>query len=448
MTRLIIKNGYLRNSQKLNSHKAHLIKYIATRDGVEFSTVKNKKESKNQSKLIAEIIKDFPVSKLSFEYADYKNNPTAENASDFISVTLEQHLDKIGDRKRYLDYISNRPRVEKISTHGLFNGTEKEIVLSQVAKEISEHSGNIWTPIISLHREDAHATGYENAHEWQALLSEKALKIAECLKIHPDNFRWYGAFHNESHHPHVHMICYSVNPNEGYLTKQGIEKMKSALQTEIFKAELAPLYAEKIKQRDELKKEVQKSFVELKLKLQTANYTNPQLEDLILQLSEKLKTHKGKKQFGYLQPNTKNIVNAIVDELAKEPNIKEAYDLWQDLQEEIYHGYKDTLPPRLKLSQQKEFKSIKNMIINEVMKLDFTENTLQKEVQNNIKIGFTIANLLKSLSKVFKENKPRDTTTSNQKIDSKAMRKLRELKASKGQKHTGEDLENTYMQTM
>ena len=518
MPRLIIKNGYLKNSAKSSSHKSYLVNYIATRDGVEYIKSENKSATENQKKLVEEIIKEFPVSKLSFEYEDYKNNPTAENASDFISVSLEQHLDKIGNRQKYLDYIANRPRVEKISTHGLFNGTDNDIVLSKVAKEISEHTGNVWTPIISLHREDAHITGYENAHEWQALISEKMIKIAESLKIHPDNFRWYGAFHNESHHPHVHLICYSIDPNEGYLTKQGIEKMKSALQTEIFKAELAPLYAKKTEYRDELKKEVSKSFVELKSKLQNTDYSNPQLENLILQLSQKLKTHKGKKQFGYLQPHTKNIVNAIVDQLANEPNIKSAYDLWQELQEEIYYGYKDTLPPRLKLSEQKEFKLIKNMIIREVLNLEHTnlikelDTTTTPEEKakvideitelaedgnvtaqyqlgklyffgkdvvqnketaikwlnlsaeqgneyaksflenmdkwNNPYVGFTVTNLLKSLSNVFEDNKPMDSTTTHQKIDSKSMRKLREIKASKGIKHTGEDLENTYQQTM
>ncbi|MFI3228384.1 MAG: MobP3 family relaxase [Clostridia bacterium] len=482
MARLIIKNGYLKGSAKSSSHKNYLVNYIATRDGVECLKLENSSSTKKQKKLIVDILKDFPTTKLSFEYDDYMLNPTAENASEFIMSALEQNVYKIQNRQKYLNYIANRPRVEKTSSHGLFNGTDSNIVLSKVAKEIANHNGNVWTPIISLHREDANITGFENAHEWQALISEQVLKISESFKIHPDNFKWYGAFHNESHHPHVHLICYSTNENEGYLTKQGIEKMKSALQTEIFRKELTPLYENKTKRRDELKKEVQKSFVELKSKLVTTDYTNPKLEFLITQLDEKLKTHKGKKQYGYLQPNVKKIVNQIVDELAQEPNVKSAFSLWQDLQDEIYHSYKDTLPERLALSEQKEFKSIKNMIISEVLKLEEMENIVAQDVENAVQtvsfdaetnvnannftqeinnnistnnnsntveniapsVAFAVSNIFSALSNIFQENTPKDSTTSHQKIDSKSLRKLRELKALRGQKHTGEDTEMIY----
>ncbi len=226
MARLVIKNGYLKGG-KAAAHLGHLVKYIATRDGVE--KVPNGRElwhsTKNQQALIQQIIREFPDSKESLEYEDYLAEPNRENASEFISITLEQHIEQIGDREKYLDYIANRPRAEKFDTHGLFTASDTPLVLEQVANEVSEHTGNVWTPIISLRREDADKFGFENAAAWKALISSKAMEFADSLKIHPDHLKWYAAFHNESHHPHVHMICYSTNPQEGYLTKPGIRKM-------------------------------------------------------------------------------------------------------------------------------------------------------------------------------------------------------------------------------
>ena len=180
--------------------------------------IKNGRElwhsTKKQKELITQILKEFPDTKDLFEYEDYCENPDRENASEFIAIALEQHLNKIGDREKYLDYIANRPRVEKFDSHGLFTAGDESLILNQVADEISAYTGNVWTPIISLRREDAALLGYDNALAWKALLSSKAMELAENLKIHPDHLKWYAAFHNESHHPHVHMVCYSTDPRE------------------------------------------------------------------------------------------------------------------------------------------------------------------------------------------------------------------------------------------
>jgi hypothetical protein len=206
MAGIILKWPYLKgDSAKTAAHLDYLVKYIATREGVE--KIKNGRElwhaTKKQQALVNEILREFPDSRELFEYEDYLAQPNRENASEFITIALEHHLDKIGDREKYLDYIANRPRVEKFDSHGLFNGGDDHLVLARVAEEVSSHTGNVWTPIISLRREDAARLDYDNAHAWKALLSSKALEFAENLKIHPDHLKWYAAFHNESHHPHV-----------------------------------------------------------------------------------------------------------------------------------------------------------------------------------------------------------------------------------------------------
>mgnify|MGYP000904881621 CR=1 FL=1 len=368
MPRLILKCPYFRGgSKKASAHLGNLVNYIATRNGVEKINIGNRNlfSTTKQEELIYQIIKEFPNTKNLFEYEDYINNPTMENASEFISIAIEENFDKIGKRKNYVDYIANRPRVEKMGKHGLFTGGDDNLILSKIADEVANHEGNVWTPIISLRREDAARLGFDNAENWHNMLSYYAIDIAESLKIKPENFRWYAAFHNEGHHPHVHMICYSTDPKEGYLTKKGIEKMKSGLVKNIFGKELEEIYIEQSKRRDELKQASREMLLQLISEMKNSTFQNSKVEELFIDFAEQLKFSKGKKQYGYLQPKLKTKVDGIVDELAKDERIKKAYNLWYEMRNEVLNSYMDKLPEPLPLSQQKEFKSIKNMIIKE-----------------------------------------------------------------------------------
>lgn len=373
MPRLILKCPYLKGgSKRTSAHLENLVNYIATRDGVEKIRVENKNfpSTIKQEELIAQIIKEFPNTKNLFEYEDYIKESTIENASEFIGVAVEQNVDKISKRKNYVDYIANRPRVEKMGKHGLFTGGNDNLVISRIADEVSNHEGNVWTPIISLRREDAARLGFDNAESWHNMLSYYAIDITECLKIKPENFQWYAAFHNEGHHPHVHMICYSTDPKEGYLTKKGIEKMKSGFVKNIFGQELEGIYIEQSKRRDKLKQESREVLVQLISEMKNGMVQNSNIEVKLLELVERLKFTKGKRQYGYLQPQLKEMVDEIVDELAKDERIEKAYKLWYEMRNEVLHSYMDSLPEPLPLSHQKEFKSIKNMIIREADNLN------------------------------------------------------------------------------
>lgn len=372
MARIILKCPYIKGGEKTSAHISNLVKYIATREGVEKirSTHESWHSTKKQKDLIEQIIKEFPDTKDLFEYEDYFKNPNRENASEFISIALEHRLDKISIKEKYLDYIANRPRVEKIDNHGLFSSENNSIILSQVAKELSSHIGNIWTPIISLRREDAIITGYDNASSWKALISSKAIEFSDNLKIHPDNFKWYAAFHNESHHPHVHMICYSTMPSEGYLTKQGIKKIKSSLANEIFSHELIPLYKEKTQHRETMKEESIKTMHKIIGEMKKGILQNESIEKLITYLSEQLKTSKGKKQYGYLKEELKNVVDEIVDELAKDNRVSEIYSLWWEVKGKIESIYTESPSDSPLLSKCEDFKSIRNMVIKEALQID------------------------------------------------------------------------------
>ncbi len=368
MPRIIFKCGYIKNAAE---HAENLVMYVATREGVE-KIPRNKQDqpaTAKQKLLVADILSQFPDSDRLFEYEDYQNSPTAENASEFITAALDQNLDQLSHQEVYVNYIATRPRAERLGSHGLFTDEDTLLVLSQVAEEVAHHTGNIWTPIISLRREDAARLGYDNAAAWMALLRKQRNVFAEQMKIAPENLRWYAAFHNEGHHPHCHMIVYSVNPREGYVTKPAIEKTRSSLAREIFQQDLLQIYSEQTVLRDSLSDQGRDTLRELLEQMRTGTCVNPVIEDLISRLADRLRYTTGKKQYGYLKAPLKELVNQIVDELAKDERVTAAYTKWQELRNEVLRTYRDVPPEPLPLSQQKEFKQIKNMVIAEAVNL-------------------------------------------------------------------------------
>lgn len=377
MAQLIFKCPYLKGGGANASHLSHLTKYIATREGVEFLPAENRNlpATKKQEELICQLLKDFPNTKNIFEYEDYLKEKTIENASEFISMALEYNIDVVARKENYVDYIANRPLVEKISSHGLFTSGDDEIVLSNVAEKIANHEGNVWLPIIALKGEDAVRSGFDSLESWKLMLEQYALEIARNLKIPDSNFRWYAAFHHHKN-PHIHMVCYSTDPKDGYLSKTGIKNIKSGLMQNIYGSKLQMIYAEKTVKRDELKAESKKAVEQFVQSIVSGNMENEHLEKLLVELSENLKYTKGKRVYGYLPPRTKQLVDEITDELCKLPSVSKAYDLWYKLQDDVVGNYTDKDIPKLPLSKQKEFKSIKNHIIYEADKLSKGEISL------------------------------------------------------------------------
>lgn len=372
MPRIIFKCPYLKGgTQGAAAHLENLVGYIATRNGVEKIDPGKTllPATKKQAALVDQLLQRFPQSKESFEYEDYLADPNRGNASAFITMAIEQNLPLIAHREKYMEYIAKRPRAQRFGAHGLFTGTEDSLVLSQVAGAVARHPGNVWLPIISLRREDAARLGYDNAENWKPLLTGYAMEMAKHMKIPWDQFRWYAAFHDESHHPHIHMVCYSADPAKGYLTKDGIANIKSGLASEIFRQELTELYTRQTRQRDALTRDAGEVMERLIRQMQTGVLENSRIERLMEHLAQRLRHTSGKKQYGYLKAPLKSVVDEIVDELARDPRVAEAYRLWYALREEVLRTYKDELPPRLPLSQQKEFKRIKNLVIEEAVRL-------------------------------------------------------------------------------
>lgn len=372
MPRLIFKCPYIKGGTSAAcAHLENYVQYMATRNGVERIDpgCDGWQATKRQKEMIKQILRDFPLSRGMFEYEDYLVTPTRSNASEFITRALEDNYDRIAKMDNYLNYIATRPRAQRIGSHGLFTGAEDSLVLAQIAEAVAMHPGNVWLPIISLRREDAARLGYDKADEWKALLSKYAMDIAEAMKIPWEDFRWYAAFHDEAHHPHVHMVCFSADPSKGFLTKQGIAQIKSGLAKEIFRQDLTELYQKQTQRRNELNTDAQAALREVIESMQSGNIQNVHIEERLQYLADRLRLLSGKKQYGYLKAPLKAVVDEIVDELAKDPRVASAYNLWYELREDVLRTYKDDLPERLPLSEQKEFKRLKNLVIEEAVKL-------------------------------------------------------------------------------
>ena len=384
MAKLVTKFKYLKPTRKVST--GGYAKYIATREGVAKidDTKKFAPATAKQKNLIEKIIKDFPDSKDMFEYADYIEKQNAGSASDFISRVMEDYAYEISGRKAYADYIATRPRVERFGSHGLFTDDGVQVQLSKVTEELDRHKGNIWTAIISIRREDAQRLGFNTGTRWRDMLRTQTEALAKNLKIPMENLRWYAAFHNESHHPHVHLIAYSTVENEGYLTQKGVENLRSSFAKDIFQQDLLCIYERQSEHRDKLRAEAKDIVEDLVENINCEIYVSASIQHKLLELADRLSKMKGKKVYGYLKPDVKAIVDSIVDELANDSRIKKLYDLWYEQKENTIRTYTDELPERFPLVNNKKFKSIKNEIIREAMKLNATqEKATVEEIDSN-----------------------------------------------------------------
>lgn len=284
--------------------------------------------------------------------------------------------------KTYADYIATRPRVQKFGTHGLFTDEGVAENLREVSKKLNAHTGNVWTAIVSLRREDAERLGFNSGERWRDMLRSQANTLATEFHIPMQHLKWYAAFHNEGHHPHIHMIIYSDYEKQGFLTKKGVENLRSSFATQIFAQDLQSEYKKQTKHRDELRQTSREVASDIIARITDSTFDNPELELKLLLLSEKLNGVSGKKQYGFLPADLKNLVDSIVDDLAKDPRIAELYDLWYEDKEEIIRTYTEHMPKRIPLSQNKEFRNIQNCVIKEALLLK-TESTTEEKTASS-----------------------------------------------------------------
>lgn len=407
MAGVFFSSPYLKGG-KQSAKLANLTKYISTREGVELikDTDSSLPATKQQQDFISRLLKMFPDTREMPEYVDFKAESTQKNAAEFISQVQENYAYLLDKRENYVDYVANRPGVKKLGEHGLWNADGKVPVLQNAVDEVAHHPGNVWTPVIAIQRPDAERLGYDSADSWRALICSELDQIAKAYKILPSHLKWYAAFHEKERSVHVHLIIFSTDPCEGYLTKPAILELRSALTRQIFKDDLKNIYVQQTAYRDQLQENALEVMESLIQKMQDGDLKNPKLELLITELAERLQNYSGKKVYGYLPPATKRIVNAIVDELSSDERVAEAYSLWQDMRDEVFSFYSKAKPERVPLSLQKEFKPVRNMVIREVVQM--------MEQQQNESVEYDMTQYAAPKLKSLSENTSPDTEHNTQ----------------------------------
>ena len=473
MSRVRFMSPYLkggRDTAKLSNRA----RYIATRPGVEVlrGELQDQPATKKQQAFIQRLLRDFPGAEELLEYEDYCSAPTQGNANAFIRQVQEDFAEPMSRMENYLDYVSHRPGVQLDGEHGLWCAGGKVHNLSQAVREVAEHTGSVWTPVVAIRREDAERLGYNDADSWRELVCACAPEIARGYKIPLEHLRWYAAFHRKADSVHIHMVVFSSDPKEGYLTRQGIQQVKSAFGRRIFQQDLIHIYEQKTEYRDTLGRDAERTMAELIAQMEAGQLQNKNLERLVLELAQRLQNTQGKKVYGYLAPKTKAVVDAIVDELAKDERVAAAYDLWNQMREEVCRTYSEQVPERLPLSRQKEFKSVRNMVIREVLHLGQSGYLAADEVvhiptppstlstQSGVPLGAhdpqkkatshqyaqahraaphadaarCVLQLFRNMGRIFQKQSSTDTIQAGLHIDKKRRRMLREKRMALGHK--------------
>lgn len=404
---------------------------MGTREGVEKlpNGIDHKPATKKQRELICECITAVPESLMYPELKMYQEQETRYTATEFLDAFIERNADRIDGVKKLVQYYGERPGVEKLGRHGLFSQTDDKIDIDEIADEVSNHEGILWTHVISLRREDAERLGYNNADAWKELVRRNALQIAEAHKIEPSQLQWYGAFHNTTHHPHIHLIVYSKNTKQGYLTNKGIEDMRGVFAKDIFRNEMYLTFTLETQIRDEVRAETKKRIDELLRDTETPTSASEEIQNLYVRLTSQLSDYKGKKVYGYLPKNIKQTVDSIVAELAKDERIAELYYEWNKANREKLSVYYDKKKLDIPLEENKEFRNIKNAVIRSAVLMMKTEQQGQP-----VSVNSSIGNLVVQLAKAIASSCHKRRAKLSAQMDSKLKSKIEQKKQAHGLK--------------
>lgn len=429
MSKIIFTSRYIKNPAKVNAGK--LIRYMGTREGVEKlpDGIDNKPPTQKQRDLICECITAVPEALMYPELKMYQEQETRYTATEFLDAFIERNADRIDGVKKLVQYYGERPGVEKLGRHGLFSQTDDKIDMDEIADEVSNHEGILWTHVISLRREDAERLGYNNADAWKELVRRNALQIAEAHKIEPSQLQWYGAFHNTTHHPHIHLIVYSKDTKQGYLTNKGIENMRGVFAKDIFRNEMYLAFTLETQIRDEVRAETKKRIDELLRDTETSTSASEEIQNLYVRLTSQLSDYKGKKVYGYLPKNIKQTVDSIVAELAKDERIAELYYEWNKANREKLSVYYDKKKPDIPLEENKEFRNIKNAVIRSAVLMMKTEQQGQP-----VSVNSSIGNLVVQLAKAIASSCHKRRAKLCAQMDSKLKSKIEQKKQAHGLK--------------
>lgn len=455
MAKFILKTLYYRN----HSSFGKFVQYIGTREGVE--KLPDGKDmnpaTKKQQELVNSIVNRSPETKNYPEYAEYELKSTKSNAAEFIETVIENDFEGAENLKGLMNYIAERPGVEKLGSHGLFSQRDEKIDLKKTAERVAEHNGIVWSHVLSLNREDAERLGYNKAQAWKRMLRRNMIEIARAHQIKPTDLEWYAAYHDTTYHPHVHLIVFSKD-GQGFLKKDDIKKLKKLFANDIFREEQHKLFVDQTQVRDELKDEANEHIDKI---LHNPDYTyfTPKLQELFPILKEQLSQLDGKKSYGYLPKSVKKTVDEILDEVLKSnENLKNLYHKWNEINREKLSLYYDSSKYEdIPITENKEFRSVKNAIIKLALSIDMSKDYWWEEYHTGSEgydyserittgiIGMIIGIIASSAS-----NKLKNLGLQSRKhsTDKKQRQKIREKKMAMGHHPKDEDEDDGFTMSM
>ncbi len=426
MAKIFFTSNYYKNPARANT--GNLIRYIGTRESVEKipTSIDNSPSTVRQQRLIKDIVKSFPQSKEYAEYKKYESASTKYNATNFINAVMEH--DDVRQLDKLMTYIAERPGVEKLGSHGLFSQSDDAIDLDAVADEVNANTGIVYSHIISLRREDAERLGYNNAQAWKNLVRRNVTELAEAHSISLSNLQWYAGFHNKDHHPHIHLVVYSKDGKQGWITKKTIEDMRRLFANDIFRNEQYKLFKIETQQRDLVKERV-KDYLDDMFYMFSAN---PEIQFLFENLQKQLKNYSGKKVYGYLPKEIKETVNKIVAEFAKDEDVAEFYAEWNKINREKLSLYYEKKEPDIPLELNKEFRSLKNDIIRAAIRMEtYLVNSGYSTEQ---KVDFLFHRIFCAFLELFQSSYDKHANRLGKQVDKKLMSAIEEKKAAHGLK--------------
>ena len=431
MPKIIVTSRYMRNTPKRTA--ADLVRYMGTREGVKKlpEGFDSSPATVRQQRLIKEILNTVADAKEYPEYQSYLDKPTKGSATEFISVFIERNADRVGDMKKLVEYMAQRPGVEKLGGHGLFSQTDEKIDLNSVAEEVGAHEGIIWTHVVSLHREDAERLGYNNAAAWKDLVRRNVTELAQAHNISLDNLQWYAAFHDTAHHPHIHLMVYAKDAKQGWLSKKSIDDLRSTFGNDIFRQEQYMLFTMETRLRDQLKEEYKEALEKFVAESRDSYQPSIQVKMRYAQLCEGLQHYTGRKQYGYLPKELKGIVDQLVAELAQDKRVAKLYELWNEVNHKKLSLYHDKKKPDIPLERNKEFRSLKNMVIRAA------EETLQREQEvsgQSLAVASSVLSLANAFLHMIADSHKQQLDQMNDQVDSKLRAKMNERKLRRGHK--------------
>lgn len=430
MPNIIVTSRFIRNPAASSVGK--LVRYMGTREGVEKLPVSeaNLPATKKQEGLIQTLLRQAPNSAEYPEYADYPEQKTRAAASDFIDAWVERNADKADGIKKLVNYMAERPGVQRLGPHGLFSQSDEPIRLQEVAEQVSQHPGVVWTHVVSLHREDAERLGYQNAEAWKQLVRRNVAALAEAHKIDVSNLRWYAAFHDTTHHPHMHLLVYAADAKQGYLTNKGIESLRKTFGQDIFRNEMYHLFTMETKLRNELKRSSSQTLREYMAKSQQLVPASDEMQTLFQKLLHQLNDYHGKKVYGYLPPAIKATVNQITRELAKDERVAGFYAEWNRINHQKLSLYYEKDKSPVPLEDNKEFRSIKNDILRAAGQLQ--QYSGQSADVKSIKISSAVCGLVQILGQMLQSRCDQKMGQLRQQVDHKIASQISEKKLAHG----------------